>query len=216
MHLLGRLDHQVKVGGARVDLVELEACLSGHPAVKEAAARAWKIPLPDATEHKAVPMSSAGGLDRDQTQNDRVVIVAYVVLAPEVDMDSLVASSRAPSLIADIKARVERTLPSAAVPADLIVLPSLPRTPAGKLIRGQLPPAAWMQATKISPSAPPVQPSSHNPLPSTPSESMVMAAFIRALGRRDLEPTDDFFAAGQILLLIMAFPVILTIMPDPA
>ena len=195
---MGRLDHQIKVGGVRVDLVELEACLLGHPRVKEAAARAWKIPLVDAAGQIAAPTSSTGGLE---SQAGRVVIVAYVVLgSPGGDMGPLVSSSLAPSLIVDLKARVERMLPSVAVPSDLIVLPSLPRNPAGKVIRSQLPPATWMQATGTYPSSPSVQPSSHHPLPSPPSESIVMAAFIRALGRRDIEPTDDFFAAGQIVI----------------
>ncbi|EFJ45492.1 hypothetical protein VOLCADRAFT_118351 [Volvox carteri f. nagariensis] len=37
LHLLGRVDRQVKVGGVRLDLGEVEALLAAHPAVREAA-----------------------------------------------------------------------------------------------------------------------------------------------------------------------------------
>ena len=38
---LGRNDHQVKLRGFRIELGEIEAQLAGHPAVREAAVRAW-------------------------------------------------------------------------------------------------------------------------------------------------------------------------------
>ncbi|MGH3823935.1 MAG: amino acid adenylation domain-containing protein [Pseudonocardiaceae bacterium] len=42
LEFLGRLDHQVRVGGFRVEPAEVEAVLRSHPAVTSALAMAWK------------------------------------------------------------------------------------------------------------------------------------------------------------------------------
>jgi len=41
LHCLGRMDHQVKVRGFRVEPGEIETALAAHPAVREAAVAAW-------------------------------------------------------------------------------------------------------------------------------------------------------------------------------
>src|SRR5204863_173055 len=46
---LGRLDHQVKVGGIRIELGEIEAVLADHPSVREAVVVAREVAGPDLT-----------------------------------------------------------------------------------------------------------------------------------------------------------------------
>ena len=145
----------------------------------------------------------------------------------------------------ELRSWVGRRLPSAAVPAAVVLMapPSLPCNPAGKVLRNLLPRPAWLAS---EPDPPQHSPHRHTELaaasgllgvprgrsrgfgagssllqspndqgvpaaepfpshqrrggtsdaPSPASELAVMLAFRRALGRSDLEPTDDFFAAG--------------------
>ena len=192
----------------------------GHPRVREAAARAWRLTLEGATRQITAAVAAEGtgrGEGRDRMVTERTVLLAYVVLAsavgagegpgPDPSVNWQPPSDSELSQIG-LKAWVESRLPSAAVPAAIMALPSLPRNPAGKVIRSQLPRPTWMmeeakQWPDSTPSATRQTTSEHRSHQSTRmkpsvaiSESVVMAAFIRALGRRDLEPTDDFFAAG--------------------
>lgn len=86
--------------------------------------------------HRVEPDETAAALARDPIVSDAVVLVAgeaprlslcaYVVLRADED----------PSAVAG---RLRRTLPPHAVPAALIPVPSIPRTPAGKIDRSALP-----------------------------------------------------------------------------
>jgi amino acid adenylation domain-containing protein len=115
VEFLGRLDHQVKVRGVRVELGEIEAALLRHPAVREAVVVAWRGGSGVAAE--------PGGAR----------LVAYLVVA---------AGGAAP-VAAELRAFLGRSLPEALVPAVYVTLPALPLTPSGKVDRQALPaPAA--------------------------------------------------------------------------
>ncbi len=125
LEFLGRLDHQVKIGGVRIELGEIEHALAGHPAVREAVVLARR----------------RGGNLR---------LVAYVVPAtPEVPA---AAADGAPDAAA-LRAHLVGKLPATMIPAVWVFLPSLPLSPSGKVDRKALPEPD--QEAAMAPWAPP-------------------------------------------------------------
>jgi amino acid adenylation domain-containing protein len=112
VELLGRTDFQVKVRGYRIELGEIEAALTRHPAVRESVVVA----------HTS---KNAG------TSITR--LVAYV--------DAGSSAEHATALTADLITMLSGTLPEYMVPAAILPLSQLPRTPNGKIDRKGLPDA---------------------------------------------------------------------------
>jgi amino acid adenylation domain-containing protein len=109
IEFLGRLDHQVKVHGLRIELREIELALASHPAIAE-----------------AVVVARAADPDGDGQPGDQV-LVAY-----------LVARGAAPN-VAELRAFLEEKLPAYMVPSFFVPLDALPLNPSGKLDRSALP-----------------------------------------------------------------------------
>ncbi|HEV7517096.1 MAG TPA: amino acid adenylation domain-containing protein, partial [Thermoanaerobaculia bacterium] len=108
---LGRSDQQVKIRGFRIEPGEVEAVLSGHPAVAEAAVLA---------------MSAILGQERGEEPGDLRLVAYYAVRGPEIDG-------------AELRRALREQLPEHMVPALFVPLPRLPRLPNGKLDRKALP-----------------------------------------------------------------------------
>jgi len=106
---LGRIDHQVKVRGYRIELEEIEHALVKQVDVKEAVVVA-----------------------REDTPGDPR-LVAYVVLTTTTEIIDLKTQTQAwhKALMA--------VLPEYMVPDDFVLLPSIPITPNGKTDRKSLP-----------------------------------------------------------------------------
>ncbi|HZF08986.1 MAG TPA: amino acid adenylation domain-containing protein, partial [Thermoanaerobaculia bacterium] len=109
LEFLGRRDQQVKVRGFRIELAEIEAVLTDHPGVDQAAALVQQV-------------AREGWSDRD--------LVAYVVPHETV--------AAGPELSRELRRHAEKRLPSYMVPARVMVVPDLPLTPAGKVDRQAL------------------------------------------------------------------------------
>ena len=108
-------------------------------------------------------------------------LVAYVVAAGPAGPAPL-----DPSRLAQ---RLRRTLPAYAVPAAVVPLDALPRTPNGKLDRAALP-------------DPPAAPApAEGELPRSPLEEMVAGVWRELLGRDRVDADGDFFALGGHSLL---------------
>ncbi|HEX8161810.1 MAG TPA: amino acid adenylation domain-containing protein [Pyrinomonadaceae bacterium] len=111
----GRIDHQIKVRGHRVELGEIEAALDLHPAVAQAV-----VVLRDEAPGGAAP--------RDETSAG-ARLVAYVVAA---------RAEKTPP-VEQLRRHLRALLPGYMVPASFAFLDALPLTPNGKIDRRALP-----------------------------------------------------------------------------
>jgi amino acid adenylation domain-containing protein len=89
----------------------------------------------------------------------------------------------------ELRAWLAERLPRYMVPAWIVPLTALPRTPSGKLDRRRLP----------RPDGEPAPPPSHEP--HTPTEALLARIFAAVLGREQVGRDDDFFELGGHSLL---------------
>ncbi|MFI7359028.1 amino acid adenylation domain-containing protein [Streptomyces avidinii] len=106
----GRIDQQVKIAGHRVDPAEVVAALEAHTAV-----------------HRAVVVP------RRRPHSTAAVLCAYVL--PDAVVDPAVGAD----LPRALRAELTRTLPAYLVPAQVIVIDTLPSTVSGKADLDALP-----------------------------------------------------------------------------
>ncbi|SOB81286.1 non-ribosomal peptide synthase domain TIGR01720/amino acid adenylation domain-containing protein [Streptomyces sp. 1331.2] len=178
LEFLGRSDHQIKIGGFRVEPGEVEAVLAEHPAVDTAAVlaredtpgilrlAAYVVPERPGRAEGADEGGDEGGDEgahggQDQEQHE--------------DRDRELART--------LRAHIARQLPHYMVPATVTVLAELPLTANGKLDRAALPaPEAPAEGTGQQ--------------PRTGREKALCALFAEVLGVREVGIDDGFFDLG--------------------
>ena len=104
--VLGRVDDVMNISGHRISTSEVESALVGHRAVAEAAV--------------------VGANDETTGQ----AIVAYVILRGNVD-----AEEDRQKIIDELRAEVSREISPIAKPRDITIVPELPKTRSGKIMR---------------------------------------------------------------------------------
>ena len=160
LEYLGRIDHQIKIRGIRVEPGEIEATLLVLPGIAAAVV----------------------ALHEDSTGVPR--LVAYLVQSPNVEPAT-----------ADVRAALERQLPSHMVPTYFVWLDALPLTPNGKLDRKALPAPAWEEA----------QPLANHP-PATRLEREIAEIWQEILQVSPIGVRSDFFdLGGDSLALVSLF-----------
>lgn len=110
VHLLGRLDDVVNVSGHRLSTIEIESALVAHPTVGEAGVAG----VPDAVTGQAV--------------------AAFVVLSG-VGWAGTASPQEADAGAAALRSQVAREIGPVAKPRHVIVVPELPKTRSGKIMR---------------------------------------------------------------------------------
>ncbi|MET7951055.1 amino acid adenylation domain-containing protein [Micromonospora sp. NPDC005324] len=134
---LGRADRQVQVGGHRVEPGHIETVLMGHPKIVQA---------------HVVGRASADGAGSS-------TLVVYLVPRSGADGPvSTPAGDTPPAgsgpLTADCDRYLRSRVPAYLVPSAYVVLPELPRTPAGKIDEAALPDPALFAAARTVAAAP--------------------------------------------------------------
>ncbi|NEO73603.1 amino acid adenylation domain-containing protein, partial [Moorena sp. SIO3H5] len=109
IEFIGRIDHQVKVRGYRIETREIESTLTQYPKVKETVV-----------------------LAREDNSGNKG-LVAYLVLESETPEISDTEQ------IEKVKQYLKEKLPEYMIPSRFVLLPQLPLTPNGKVDRNALP-----------------------------------------------------------------------------
>jgi amino acid adenylation domain-containing protein len=167
VELLGRTDFQVKIRGYRIELGEIEAALNRHPAVREAVVVAH------------TSKSAGAAITR---------LVAYV--------DAGNSAEHATALIADLLTMLTGALPDYMIPAVILPLPKLPRSPNGKIDRKSLPDAETFLKAGLHSAQKPFS------APATADQKKLAEIWSEVLMLDRVSITDSIFELGADSLLI--------------
>ncbi|HEY0602095.1 MAG TPA: amino acid adenylation domain-containing protein, partial [Herpetosiphonaceae bacterium] len=185
IEFLGRLDHQVKLRGFRVELGEIEATLRQHPAVGEAVV----VVREDSGDKRLVAyvVGEQGNKGTKEQEN--------LELRTENqgdDSDGSRSPGGHPVLgSAELRQWLGARLPDYMVPSVVVVLDVLPLTPSGKIDRRALPAPEWSAIVSDQPFI----------APRTPVEEVVANVWADVLGLARVGRDDNFFALGGHSLL---------------
>jgi hypothetical protein len=174
LEFVGRVDHQIKVRGYRVELGEIEAALKSHPIVEEAVVTVIE----------------------DGSPSDK--LIAYVT--PKYEYRGATGHNSAgiegPEeilLLKRLRSHIKDILPAYMMPSSFALLDSLPLSPNGKVDRSALP----------APDTGVVEHNDIYVAPSTPLEEDVARIFREVLRIEDVGIYDDFFSLGGHSLLVI-------------
>src|SRR5690606_37265492 len=177
LEYLERADFQVKIGGFRIELAEVEAALLALSGVRAAVALAR--PAGDGAGDRLVAYVAVPELFAETAEHPGAPADAGA------RPDTAAAAERAATLRAELATR----LPGYMVPAAVVVLPTLPLNANGKVDRAKLPEPVYAEAA------------AHDPAGAM--ERLVAATYAELTGvRADQVGADsDFFALGGNSLL---------------
>ncbi len=207
---LGRIDHQLSLGGVRVEPEEIEAVLLDDPAVDHAVVHLADLRpldrlLADAsTEQQRTAMASAAAAD-DPTAALRQALAALVPTLPSL-VARVVPADGATIDVDRLRTALSVSLPADRRPSVIAVEAQLPRNANGKLDRdasAALPLSTDATPRPATPPAPGHDDGSIAAADRAAATDVIAATMGRALDRAPLGPDDDFFDAGGHSLLAL-------------
>jgi thioesterase domain-containing protein/acyl carrier protein len=134
IEFLGRIDHQVKVRGYRIEPGELEALLLQHPSVREAVVLAREVAPGD---KRLVAYLTPTTDSRDKVtrrQGDKVTDSSEAITVSPLHTVTV----SGPSVVGELRGFLQSRVPDFMIPAAFVVLDTLPLTPSGKVDRRAL------------------------------------------------------------------------------
>lgn len=188
---LGRADGQVKVRGHRVELYEIEAAVSGHPAVAEAAV-VLRNDVNGAAGLVAYYRTASAASEAGPAETG----VAEIGVAETGVAETGVAEAAVTE--AALREHLTATLPGYMVPAVLMEVARFATTPSGKLDRAALP--APVAAAPTADTAAPAGGRAADE-PTGPVEQLIARVWAQVLDRPRIGADDNFFKLGGHSLL---------------
>jgi len=187
---LGRLDHQVKLRGYRIEVGEVEAALLASGVLRECIVVVRDDPplVGVQPDRRLLAYVVEGSGVRDQG----AVVQGSGIRgqgAGEAILERQTPNAR--PLIPDLRAFLKRRLPAFMIPSVFVVLDALPRMPNGKIDRRALPAPDASGATRSTPLV----------LPRTPTEEVIAGILANILRIKDIGIYDSFFDLGGHSLL---------------
>ncbi len=176
LEFLGRIDHQIKLRGFRIEAHEIERTLEAHPAV-----------------------GTAVVVMREDVPGDQRLI-AYVVPGQEQRTKNKEQKSETPDsqfsilnsqFSAELRVFLTQKLPEYMVPSTFVLLDALPLMPSGKVDRRALPAPDGARDHSAPYAA-----------PATEAERRLAAIWRDLLGTEQVGVHDNFFEAGGSSLLL--------------
>lgn len=180
LEIRGRVDQMVKVRGFRVEVGEVEAVLSLHPAVRDCVVLARNDDGGSKRLVAYVVHKTGQQLTTNETER---AVFASSTLAEHVANNGRAIID---GLIPELRSYLKERLPEYMVPSDFIVLERMPLSPNGKIDRFALPaPDASRPVLAQAYAAP------ENAL-----EEELRKIWIEVLGRSEIGIDDNFFDLG--------------------
>ncbi|MBV9790945.1 MAG: amino acid adenylation domain-containing protein, partial [Chloroflexi bacterium] len=187
VEILGRIDHQVKVRGFRIETAEIEHALAKHPQVNECVVVAREDASGDKRLVAYVEQRTKEQRTKEQSTTDSP--------SPAAAGEGWTRSGRGEGLsenqdeglsVGELRHFLAEQLPDYMVPSAFVTLATLPKTPNGKIDRKALP------APDLS--RPDLEESFI--APRTPQEAAIAGIWREVLGVERVGVYDNFFELG--------------------
>jgi amino acid adenylation domain-containing protein len=195
IEFLGRIDHQIKVRGYRIEPGEIESRLLSHPDIREVVVLAREdIPGDMRLVAYVVPQQNKEQTNIEQTNIEQ---------QSRSDPDDSCSMERVPMRVPsghgrprlcspqELRAYLKEQLPDYMIPSAFVVLEQWPLTPNGKLDRRALPKPGTTGSPEDTARA----------APRTPVEAQLTAIWQEVLGLAQVGVHDSFFDLGGHSLL---------------
>jgi amino acid adenylation domain-containing protein len=179
IEFLGRIDHQIKLRGFRVELGEIESVLCEHPSVRQAVVVVREDSPGNQRLVAYVVQTESAPRDVGGPSDSRIKEACEAGVPSE-------GRTVGPTLKDELKEWVRTKLPDYMTPTDFVSMDALPLTPNGKIDRKALPSPTTERVVAIAAST----------APRDALEQQLVRIWENILAVRPISVADNFFDLG--------------------